>query len=143
MGDYSYSPAQNTFYANALKETMYDPAGQWPGDAVDVDDDAHRMYTDTPPTGKMLGNNAGHPAWVDIPPLTHEALVAVADAEKQNRITAANNYINSKQWPGKTAMGRLTDADKAQYNLWLDYLDVLEVVDTSTAPDIEWPVQPV
>ncbi|WP_143370528.1 tail fiber assembly protein, partial [Escherichia coli] len=25
----------------------------------------------------------------------------------------------------------------AQYNLWLDYLDALELVDTSSAPDIE------
>ncbi|WP_275219723.1 tail fiber assembly protein, partial [Citrobacter freundii] len=25
-----------------------------------------------------------------------------------------------------------------QYNAWLDYLDALEAVDTSTAPDITW-----
>ena len=30
----------------------------------------------------------------------------------------------------------------AQYNLWLDYLDALEAVNTSTAPDITWPQQP-
>lgn len=48
--------------------------------------------------------------------------------------------MNSKQWPGKAAMGRLTDSEKAQYNAWLDYLDTLEIVDTSTAPDINWPI---
>ncbi|WP_247171040.1 tail fiber assembly protein, partial [Escherichia coli] len=26
---------------------------------------------------------------------------------------------------------------------WLDYLDALELVDTSGAPDIEWPTPPV
>ncbi|MFG1163879.1 MULTISPECIES: tail fiber assembly protein, partial [Enterobacteriaceae] len=40
------------------------------------------------------------------------------------------------------AMGRLKDAEKVQYNAWLDYLDALEMVDTSGAPDIEWPTPP-
>ncbi|TWP46432.1 tail fiber assembly protein, partial [Escherichia coli] len=29
-----------------------------------------------------------------------------------------------------------------QYNSWLDYLDALELVDTSSSPDIEWPTPP-
>ncbi|MQK17566.1 hypothetical protein EI013_03255 [Escherichia coli] len=29
-----------------------------------------------------------------------------------------------------------------QYNSWLDYLDALEAVDTSSAPDINWPTPP-
>ena len=50
--------------------------------------------------------------------------------------------MNSKQWPGKAAMGRLKDSEKAQYNAWLDYLDELEAVDTSKAPEIAWPSPP-
>ncbi|HCU2349132.1 TPA: tail fiber assembly protein, partial [Escherichia coli] len=53
-----------------------------------------------------------------------------------------NNYMNSKQWPGKAAIGRLKDDELEQYNLWLDYLDALEMVDTSGAPDIQWPEEP-
>ncbi|HCL9417769.1 TPA: tail fiber assembly protein, partial [Escherichia coli] len=41
------------------------------------------------------------------------------------------------------AIGRLKGEELAQYNLWLDYLDALELVDTSGAPDIEWPTPPV
>ncbi|EGB1728103.1 tail fiber assembly protein, partial [Escherichia coli] len=48
----------------------------------------------------------------------------------------------SRQWPGKAAIGRLKGEELAQYNLWLDYLDALEMVDTSGAPDIEWPTPP-
>lgn len=44
--------------------------------------------------------------------------------------------MNSKQWLGNAAIGRLKGDALAQYNLWLDYLDELEAVDTSTAPDI-------
>ncbi|TLI75951.1 tail fiber assembly protein, partial [Escherichia sp. E1130] len=69
-------------------------------------------------------------------------LISAADVEKQNRIDQANDYMNSKQWPGKAAMGRLSDSDKTQYNARLDYLDALEAVDTSTAPDINWPEKP-
>ncbi|CAH6100594.1 tail fiber assembly protein [Citrobacter koseri] len=65
-----------------------------------------------------------------------------AEEEKQERIDQANEYMNSKQWPGKAALGRLNDTDKDKYNAWLDYLDALEAVDTTSAPDIEWPEQP-
>ena len=41
------------------------------------------------------------------------------------------------------ALGRLSDEDKQSFNEWLDYMDALEAVDTSTAPDITWPEIPV
>ena len=70
---------------------------------------------------------------------------AISDAENKKRIliNEATEYINSKQWPGKAAIGRLKGDELAQYNLWLDYLDALDVVDTSSAPDITWPEKPV
>ena len=37
----------------------------------------------------------------------------------------------------KAAIGRLKGEELVQYNLWLDYLDALELVDISSAPDIE------
>ncbi|MFS3664563.1 tail fiber assembly protein, partial [Escherichia coli] len=57
-------------------------------------------------------------------------------------INEANEHMNSRQWPGKAAIGRLKSEELAQYNLWLDYLDALELVDTSSAPDIEWLTPP-
>ena len=50
--------------------------------------------------------------------------------------------MNSRQWPGKAAIGRLKGEELTQYNLWLDYLDALELGDISSAPDIEWPTPP-
>ncbi len=95
------------------------------------------------PQGKTLGtDSSGMPTWVDAPPLTHEEEVIVANSKKQTLIDQANAYMNSKQWPGKAAIGRLKGDELAQYNLWLDYLDELEAIDTSMAPDIEWPEKP-
>ncbi len=80
--------------------------------------------------------------WEEAPPLTSEELITIAESNKQRLINQANEYMNSKQWPGKAAIGRLKGEELAQYNLWLDYLDALELVDTSSAPDIEWPTPP-
>ncbi|EJJ4035044.1 tail fiber assembly protein [Salmonella enterica] len=80
--------------------------------------------------------------WVTDANAQHLADVASAKADKQSRIDKANDYINSKQWPGKAAIGRLKVDELAQYNLWLDYLDALEAVKPSSAPDIKWPTPP-
>ncbi|ELY2535432.1 tail fiber assembly protein [Cronobacter sakazakii] len=80
--------------------------------------------------------------WVTDTDAKHSAAVKVAAAEKQSRIDQANDYINNKQWPGKAAMGRLTDLERSQYNEWLDYLDVLEEVNISTAPNVIWSEKP-
>jgi hypothetical protein len=52
----------------------------------------------------------------DIPPPTHDELVANANIDKQLRIDQANDYMNSKGIPAKAAMGRLKDSEKEQYN---------------------------
>lgn len=141
--NYAYSPSKNAFYYCGWK-VEYDAAGTWPTDAIEVADDIHEKYSADPPKGKILIAGAdGLPAWGDIPPPSHEEIVAQASVEKQNRIDAANVYMNGKQWPGKAAMGRLSDSEKAQYNEWLDYLDALEAVDTYTAPGINWPTSPI
>ena len=68
-------------------------------------------------------------------------LIASADAEKQNRLSYATNKI--VVWQTKLLMGRtLTDSESAKLNAWMDYIDAVQAINTSTAPDIEWPVAP-
>ncbi|WP_241178285.1 tail fiber assembly protein [Enterobacter asburiae] len=141
MGNYFYSAKKNAFYPVSL-EDAYRDANSWPEDGVEVDDSVYLEYSAAPPEGKVRVAKNGMPSWADIPPPTHEELVASANTEKQKRIDQANDNMNGKQWPGKAAMGRLKDSEKEQYNAWLDYLDELETVDTSTAPDIKWPTPP-
>ncbi|ENI5448392.1 tail fiber assembly protein [Citrobacter freundii] len=71
-----------------------------------------------------------------------ESAISAAENKKRLLINEATEYINSRQWPGKAAIGRLKGNELAQYNLWLDYLDALEAVDTSSAPDVNWPTPP-
>ncbi|WP_410752339.1 MULTISPECIES: tail fiber assembly protein [Citrobacter] len=37
----------------------------------------------------------------------------------------------------------MTDAEKLRLNAVLDYIDAVTAIDTSTAPDINWPVPPL
>ena len=114
----------------------------WPDTGVDVDESIFKEFTSSSPGKMRVAGDDGLPAWGDIPPPSHDELVAQAEAEKQSRIDSANDYMNGKQWPGKAAIGRLKGDALAQYNLWLDYLDALDAVDTSKAPDITWPKPP-
>lgn len=138
---YFFSGKTLGFYAAHLKEN-YITAGTWPSDAVEIGEDDYLVFCSQPPTGKMLGSSESRPAWVDIPPPTQEEIIATAEARKQDLINQANKYMNGKQWPGKAAIGRLKEAELEAYDLWLDYLDMLDSVDASTAPDIEWPTMP-
>ena len=139
-----YLYVNNLAYPYEL-QSLYVEKGEWPEEkGVDIDEVIFREYFyDTPPEGKYrcVGED-GLPAWADIPPPTREEQIASAATKKQQLINQANDYMNSKQWPGKAAIGRLKGEELAQYNLWLDYLDALELVDTSGAPDIEWPTPP-
>lgn len=139
-----FSAANNGFYNEKLKGSYYDKYNAWPADAVELTEaEVAEFSSGTPPAGKMLGaDSTGMPAWLDVPPPTHEEQIEEADAKKQQRIEQVNSYMSSKQWPGKAAMGRLTDEEKVKYNAWLDYLDALEAVDTASVPDINWPDEP-
>lgn len=139
---YVYSAGNNAFYPLSMKDD-YERHGSWPADGIEVDEAIFNEFTSLPPVGKMHGSTPdGMPAWIDVPPPTRDEVVARAEVEKQSRIDSANDHMNSKQWPGKAALGRLKGDELAQYNAWLDYLDALDAVDATSAPDIIWPTSP-
>lgn len=78
--------------------------------------------------------------WVTNKAAKNESDIAAAEAQKQYLIAEVNAETQMLQT--KLALGRIKDDEKVLLNAWLDYLDLLEAVDTSTAPDIDWPVKP-
>lgn len=140
---YYYSPSQNIFIPESLKQNYID-AGTFFEDAIEVDDEIWSEFSASlPPEGKIRkAGKKGLPEWVNIPPLTEQELAEQAAHDKSVKISQANQYINSRQWPGKAAIGRLKDAELKQYTLWLDYLEALELTNTSAATTIDWPVMP-
>lgn len=129
------------FYQMDMKQD-YIAAGSWPDDAVEMTDKEKETYwTKQPPSGKQLGGDKkGRPVWVDIPPLTKEQAIFFAEERKQFLIAEVHTETQILQT--KLALDRIKDNEKALLIAWLDYLDELEAVDVSTAPDIIWPVKP-
>lgn len=74
------------------------------------------------------------------PPPTKEQLIRQAEEKKQFLI--AEVHTETEMLRAKLALGRISEGEKIRLNAWLDYLDELEAVDASTAPDIIWPVKP-
>ncbi|MDJ5401738.1 DUF4376 domain-containing protein [Salmonella enterica] len=112
---YHYSPSQDAFYPEDLKQVYID-AGTFPADTVEVSDDTWLEFAgNNPPEGKqrVAGKN-GLPVWVDIP------LPDIDDARRQkhdeiNRWRSVQenaNYtfmFNNHRWDyGKATQERLT-----------------------------------
>ncbi|MCG3099410.1 tail fiber assembly protein [Enterobacter sp. DRP3] len=142
MSEYIYSAKNNAFYPVSMMAD-YVAAGSWPDDGKEITMDCFLEFTSVAHTDKYrVAGDDGLPAWEQVPAPTKEQLIAIAEAEKMRLIGLANANINIKQWPGKAAIGRLKGDELTQYNLWLDYLDALEAVNSLTAPDIAWPDKP-
>lgn len=71
---------------------------------------------------------------------TKAQLIEQAEAQKQYLI--AEVHTETEILRAKLALKRIKPAELELLNAWLDYLDLLEAVDTSTAPDIDWPQKP-
>lgn len=74
------------------------------------------------------------------PPKTKEQHIAEAEQQKQSLLAEANNAIAPLQ--DAVDLGMVTDEEKAKLTAWKTYRVLLNRVDTSTAPDIEWPEKP-
>ena len=79
--------------------------------------------------------------WVTDTEAQHSAAVGAAEVQHQSLVDAAMASISLIQL--KLQAGRkLTQAETTRLNAVLDYIDAVTAIDTSTAPDIIWPVFP-
>ncbi|AGG31101.1 hypothetical protein MU9_2055 [Morganella morganii subsp. morganii KT] len=74
------------------------------------------------------------------PPPTKAQLIEQAEAQKQYLIAEVN--VETQMLQTKLALKRIKADELELLNAWLDYLDLLEAVDTSLAPDMDWPQKP-
>ncbi|CQD39664.1 tail fiber assembly protein [Yersinia mollaretii] len=74
------------------------------------------------------------------PALPHEEYVAQAENNKSGLMNLAVRKISL--WHAKLTLEMISDGDKQKLIAWVDYMDLLDAVDASLAPNIEWPVTP-
>ncbi|HCB3268880.1 TPA: tail fiber assembly protein [Citrobacter amalonaticus] len=99
----------------------------------------HDGYTTTAPSGSY--DKWDGEKWVTDTDVQHAADKEVAKQQQQSLIDSALASIGMIQL--KLQAGRkLTTAETTRLNSVLDYIDAVEATDTSTAPDINWPLPP-
>lgn len=91
-----------------------------------------------PDDGEYIASETGE--WVPVPPPTQEQLVSEANAKKQQLDVEAEAAI--KPLERAKLLGIATESELALLNEWMRYSVELMRVDTSTAPDIDWPTPP-
>lgn len=74
------------------------------------------------------------------PPISKEQLIADAEIQKQSCADDAEKNITILE--RKVRLNMATDDDKNNLTAWEIYSVKVSDIDTSTAPDIEWPVKP-
>ncbi len=79
-------------------------------------------------------------AWVTDEDAQKSGQVMEAQQKKAALLAEAQSTISL--WQTELQLGIISDEDKASLIAWMKYIQALNAVDTSTAPDIDWPVKP-
>ena len=137
--DYLFSAKTLAFYPVSEKES-YIKSGTLPDDVVAVSSDIRDEFNFTPPAGKQLGAIDSLPAWVDIPPPTHEEQVREAEQYKNQQRKMVDSEIVWRQYA--VDKGVATEEESVALDEWNMYRVLLMRVDTSKAPNITWPQPP-
>lgn len=114
----------------------------WPADAVLLtQEEADTYWRTSAPEGKRLGaTTEGRPCWVDIPPPSQDELVSQAKATKAVLQREAEDAIRPLE--RAKFLGIATQHELALLTELEKYSVYLMRVDTSLAPNIEWPQKP-
>lgn len=118
-------------------ETVYDTETGQPVEITELGDYPDNVTTIEPLTPYDRWNGS---EWVADEEAQKSAQVVGAQQKKASLLAEAQSTISL--WQTELQLGIISDDDKASLIAWMKYIQALNAVDTSTAPDIEWPVKP-
>ncbi|OQP31002.1 tail fiber assembly protein [Pantoea latae] len=78
--------------------------------------------------------------WVTDRDAMNIAQIKVAEARR--RALLAEAQVKISIWQTELQLGIIDNEDKAKLTDWLSYIKALQKIDSSAAPDIEWPEVP-
>ncbi|SEQ30919.1 virus tail fibre assembly protein, lambda gpK [Rosenbergiella nectarea] len=91
-------------------------------------------------TPKTNFDNWNGQEWVTDIKAIQAAAISAADNDKATRLREAQNRISD--WQTELQLDVISEGDKAKLVDWMSYIKALNAIDTSTAPDINWPQAP-
>ncbi|MCC8374294.1 MULTISPECIES: tail fiber assembly protein [Photorhabdus] len=139
--NYVFSALNKAFYPLLLQQD-YIAASSWPNDPISVTDGIFNKFSGIPPAGKILScGEEGLPCWEDTPPPTKEELISIAESQRTQFISHANEKITPLS--DAIELDIATDEEILLLKEWKKYRVMLNRVDTSKAPEIDWPISPL
>ncbi|EHK5381290.1 tail fiber assembly protein [Enterobacter cloacae] len=118
-------------------EMVYDTATGKPVKITTPGDYADDVTTVAPATPYDRWNGS---EWVTDEDAQKSGQTLEAEQQKSSLLAEAQSTISL--WQTELQLGIISDDDKASLIAWMKYIQALNAVDTSTAPDIVWPVKP-
>lgn len=125
------------YVADHRGETVYDTATGKPFTITVPGDYADDVTTVAPATPYDRWNGS---EWVTDKNAQKNGRIMEAEQKKSALLAEAQSTISL--WQTELQLGIISDDDKASLIAWMKYIQALNAVDTSAAPDIEWPVKP-
>ncbi|MGS6462107.1 tail fiber assembly protein [Enterobacter intestinihominis] len=136
-GQYYYSYSAKGFFWLSEDELK---GNDIPADLIAVSEEEHAALFLGQERGKYINHTPDGPALVDQPDYSPEELIAQAESKKSRLMQTANAEIAPLQ--DAVDLGIATTKETAALTEWKKYRVLLNRVDTSKAPDIDWPVPP-
>ncbi|QGG09285.1 tail fiber assembly protein [Enterobacter cancerogenus] len=132
--NYYFSNSELGFYCDEVNEAI-------PTDAVEINEDVYLSLLEGQSKGKFISaDSAGTPILTDPPEPTQVELVAQAEDKRTALMEEANASITPLQ--DASDLDIATDEEMESLRAWKRYRVLLNRVDTSKVPDIEWPDKP-
>lgn len=78
--------------------------------------------------------------WVTDTDAQRDAMVSKAASEKSAMIGEANKVTQA--WQTQLLLGIITEEDKVSLTAWMKYIQAVQAVNTTDAPNIFWPQKP-
>ncbi|RTO96180.1 tail fiber assembly protein [Enterobacter hormaechei] len=133
-----FSNSENSFYLQETIDSYLAEDIAIPEDLFEVTEDEYIIYA-VSPDRKAPHYNTFRKCmeWVDLPTLSQEELIANAEALKAFKMSQADDAVKPLQDAVDTKMATNDESEKLL--AWKRYRVLLNRIDTSSVPDIEWP----
>ncbi|MGM8453662.1 tail fiber assembly protein [Enterobacter hormaechei subsp. hoffmannii] len=136
-GQYYYSYSAKGFFWLSEDELK---GNDIPADLIPVSEEEHAALFLGQERGKYINHTPAGPVLIDQPDYTPEELVAQAESKKLRLMQMANAEIAPLQ--DAVDLGIAATKETVALTEWKKYRVLLNRVDTSKAPDINWPEPP-
>ncbi|EQA1695672.1 tail fiber assembly protein [Enterobacter hormaechei] len=134
---YFWSEKENGFYPESMKALYKNSPDGWPEDAVEISEELYNSLLEGQSRGKVIASGHDGKPLLSDPVIDHTAL---AEAEKSRLGSKAEEMILPLQRAVK--YGIASEEELQSLKEWEIYSVKLSRVDTSLAPEIEWPEPP-